>query len=85
MCVRPRLPGGIFKKPFKNNVFLNPRQPARKGLGLGLDLKHNQGLGLGLRVALNDTFIVAFDAAVPVDPEMDGPGVKLYVGLDWLF
>jgi hypothetical protein len=25
------------------------------------------------------------DAAVPVDPDMDGPGVKLCIGLDWLF
>ena len=45
----------------------------------------HQGVGLGLRVALNDTFLVALDAAVPVDPDMDGPGVKLYIGLDWLF
>jgi len=45
----------------------------------------HQGLGLGVRVALNDTFIVALDAAVPVDGSMDGPGLKLYVGLDWLF
>jgi outer membrane protein assembly factor BamA len=45
----------------------------------------HQGLGVGLRVALNDTFIVAFDIALPVDSAMDGPGAKMYVGLDWLF
>jgi outer membrane protein assembly factor BamA len=45
----------------------------------------HQGLGVGLRVALNDTFILAFDIALPVDAAMDGPGAKIYMGLDWLF
>ena len=45
----------------------------------------HQGLGLGGRVALNATFIVALDVALPVDKTMDGPGLKVYIGLDWLF
>jgi len=45
----------------------------------------HQGLGLGVRVALNDTFIVALDVGLPVDGAVDGSGAKLYIGLDWLF
>jgi hypothetical protein len=45
----------------------------------------HQGLGAGLRVALHDTFVVALDVGLAVDPDLDGPGPKLYVGLDWLF
>ncbi len=45
----------------------------------------HQGLGLGVRVAINDTFIVGLDVGLPVDSAMDGPGAKLYIGLDWLF
>lgn len=45
----------------------------------------HQGVGLGLRVALHDTFVVALDAGFAVDPDMDGPGPKIYIGLDWLF
>jgi hemolysin activation/secretion protein len=45
----------------------------------------HQGVGLGLRVALHDTFVVALDAALAVDPDLDGPGTKIYIGLDWLF
>jgi hypothetical protein len=45
----------------------------------------HQGLGVGLRVAVNDTFVVACDVGLPLDPAMDGPGPKVYVGLDWLF
>ncbi len=45
----------------------------------------HQGLGLGGRVALNATFIVALDIALPADKLMDGPGLKVYMGLDWLF
>ena len=45
----------------------------------------HQGLGLGVRVAINDTFIVGLDVGFPVAKAMDGPGPKLYIGLDWLF
>ncbi|MCK4578040.1 MAG: BamA/TamA family outer membrane protein, partial [Candidatus Marinimicrobia bacterium] len=45
----------------------------------------HQGVGGGVRIAPNNTFIVALDLAVPVDSAMDGPGLKVYVGLDWLF
>jgi len=49
------------------------------------DDRWHQGLGVGLRVALHDTFVVALDVGFPVDAELDGPGAKLYIGLDWLF
>jgi hemolysin activation/secretion protein len=40
------------------------------------DDRWQQGLGVGLRVALHDTFVVALDVGLPVDPELDGPGAK---------
>jgi len=52
--------------------------------GVDQDRWH-QGVGIGGRVALNATFIVALDIALPVDKVMDGPGLKIYIGLDWLF
>lgn len=52
--------------------------------GDGQDRWH-QGLDLGGRVTLNATFIVALDVALPVDMAMDGLGLKVYIGLDWLF
>lgn len=45
----------------------------------------HQGLGFGSRTALSDTFILALDLGWAVDASMDGPGVKVYMGLDWLF
>ncbi|UCH63978.1 MAG: BamA/TamA family outer membrane protein [Fidelibacterota bacterium] len=45
----------------------------------------HRGLGIGGRAAPHSTFIVALDLALPVDKRMDGPGLKLYIGLDWLF
>ncbi|MFC1543278.1 BamA/TamA family outer membrane protein [Candidatus Neomarinimicrobiota bacterium] len=45
----------------------------------------HQGVGIGERIALNSTFIVALDVAIPVDKAMDSPGLKIYIGLDWLF
>ena len=45
----------------------------------------HQGLGFGSRTALSDTFILALDLGFPVDGELDGPGLKVYMGLDWLF
>ncbi len=52
--------------------------------GHGADSWH-QGAGGGLRIAVNDTFILALDLGWPRDPALDGPGVKVYMGLDWLF
>ncbi len=52
---------------------------------LGYTDHWHRGVGLGMRAALNATFIVALDVALPVDKAMDGPGLKLYIGLDWLF
>ncbi len=45
----------------------------------------HQGVGVGLRIAVNDTFILALDLGWPRDPAMDGQGMKVYMGLDWLF
>ena len=50
----------------------------------GSDRWH-QGVGAGLRIALSDTFILALDLDWPRDPDLDGPGVKVYMGLDWLY
>ncbi len=45
----------------------------------------HRGVGIGGRLAPNDTFIIALDLGWAVDASMDGPGVKVYMGLDWLF
>lgn len=45
----------------------------------------HQGVGFGLRLAPNDTFIMGLELGFPVDGELDGPGVKVYMDLDWLF
>jgi outer membrane protein assembly factor BamA len=45
----------------------------------------HQGVGFGLRLAPSDTFILALDLGFPIDGDVDGPGLKLYMGLDWLF
>ena len=50
----------------------------------GSDRWH-QGVGAGLRIALSDTFILALELGWPRNPDLDGPGVKVYMGLDWLF
>ncbi|UCD38040.1 MAG: BamA/TamA family outer membrane protein [Fidelibacterota bacterium] len=52
--------------------------------GAGADRLH-QGLGFGLRIAPSNTFILALDLGFPVDGDLDGPGLKVYMGLDWLF
>ncbi len=45
----------------------------------------HQGFGTGARLVFNDTFIVALDLGWARDPQLDGPGVRIYSGLDWLF
>lgn len=45
----------------------------------------HQGVGFGLRLATSDTFIIALDLGWPVEGDMDGPGLKVYMDLDWLF
>ena len=45
----------------------------------------HQGFGAGIRVALNDTFILGLDLGWARDPQLDGSGLKVYSGLDWLF
>lgn len=45
----------------------------------------HRGVGIGGRLAPNDTFIMALDLGWAVDASMDGPGVRVYMGLDWLF
>jgi len=47
--------------------------------------KFHQGIGGGIRLAINSTFIVAVDIGKAVDPSIDGGGIKLYIGLDWLY
>jgi len=47
--------------------------------------KFHQGIGAGFRLAINSTFIVAVDVGKAVDPSIDGGGIKLYIGLDWLY
>lgn len=50
-----------------------------------VDDKFHQGIGAGIRLAINSTFIVAVDIGKAVDPSIDGGGLKLYIGLDWLY
>ena len=52
--------------------------------GTATDRLH-RGLGLGLRVATSATFVIALDVARPLDAELDGPGLKMYMAMDWLF
>lgn len=47
--------------------------------------KLHQGIGGGFRVALNSSFVAAADAGIALDSRTDGMGIKLYLGLDWLF
>ena len=47
--------------------------------------KLHQGVGAGFRVALNSSFVVAADMGFALDSKTDGKGIRLYVGLDWLF
>ena len=49
------------------------------------DDKLHQGVGVGFRVALNSSFVVAADMGTALDSKTDGKGLKLYIGLDWLF
>jgi len=43
------------------------------------------GYGIGMHAALSNTFVTALDIAFPLNARIDGGGVKLYIGLDWLF
>lgn len=47
--------------------------------------KLHQGVGAGFRVALNSSFVVAADMGFALDSKTDGKGIRLYLGLDWLF
>jgi len=49
------------------------------------DDKLHQGVGVGFHVALNSSFVVAADAGIALDSKTDGKGIKIYLGLDWLF
>ena len=42
-------------------------------------------LGTGIRVAMNSTFIIRLDIGGALDSSIDGDGIKIYIGLDWLF
>ena len=42
-------------------------------------------LGTGIRIAPNSTFITRLDIGKAIDPSVDGKGLKIYIGLDWLF
>ena len=41
--------------------------------------------GTGIRIALNSTFITRLDIGKALVPSVDGKGIKIYIGLDWLF
>ena len=49
------------------------------------DDKLHQGVGIGFRVALNSSFVAAADVGRALDSKTDGEGLKLYLGLDWLY
>jgi len=49
------------------------------------DDKLHQGVGVGFRVALNSSFVIAADVGTALDSKTDGRGLRLYLGLDWLF
>jgi len=42
-------------------------------------------LGTGIRVAMSSTFIIRLDIGGALDSSIDGEGIKIYIGLDWLF
>ena len=48
------------------------------------DVLH-RSLGTGIRVAMNSTFIIRLDIGGALDSSIDGEGIKIYIGLDWLF
>ena len=48
------------------------------------DVLHSS-FGTGIRIAINSTFITRFDLGKALDSSVDGEGIKLYIGLDWLF
>ena len=48
------------------------------------DVLH-RSLGTGIRVAMNSTFIIRLDIGRSFDSSIDGEGIKIYIGLDWLF
>ena len=48
------------------------------------DVLH-RSLGTGIRVAMNSTFIIRLDIGRAFDSSIDGEGIKIYIGLDWLF
>lgn len=48
------------------------------------DVLH-RSLGTGIRVAINSTFITRLDIGRAFDSSIDGEGIKIYIGLDWLF
>ncbi len=65
-------------------TFDRPPPPDVADRGTATDRLH-QGLGLGLRLATSATFIIALDVARPLDGALDGPGLKVYMAMDWLF
>ncbi|MCH7818790.1 MAG: BamA/TamA family outer membrane protein [Candidatus Marinimicrobia bacterium] len=48
------------------------------------DVLH-RSIGTGIRVAMNSTFITRLDIGRAFDSSIDGEGIKIYIGLDWLF
>ena len=45
----------------------------------------HRGVGSGLRLAPHASLVIAFELGWPMEPQLDGPGMKLYIGVDWLF
>ena len=48
------------------------------------DVLHGS-IGTGIRIALNPAFITRLDLGKALDSSVDGEGIKIYIGLDWLF
>ncbi|TFB12027.1 hypothetical protein E3V33_05905 [Candidatus Marinimicrobia bacterium MT.SAG.4] len=53
-------------------------------MGEKSDTTHSS-FGAGIRIALNSTFITRLDIGKALEPSVDGKGIKIYIGLDWLF
>ncbi len=54
------------------------------GSGEEKDVLH-VGYGFGIHAALSNTFVTALDIAFPLNADIDGDNMGLYIGLDWLF
>ena len=68
-----------FGRSFDSTPILPPAD-----VGIMNDNLH-QSVGAGFRIAFNSSFVAAADMGFALDSKTDGEGVRLYLGLDWLF